>query len=44
VLNKSPDVILERYLHPNGYFKWPRVITEGAGYGAVDDAYESFHT
>ncbi|MDR2375272.1 MAG: hypothetical protein LBD96_02420 [Treponema sp.] len=44
ILNKSLDLILEKYLHPNGYFKWPPVVEEGVGYGAVDDAYESFHS
>ena len=43
VMNKSLDIILEDYLHPNGYFKWPPVVNMNSGYGAVDDAYESFH-
>ncbi|MDR1600214.1 MAG: hypothetical protein LBS11_10170 [Oscillospiraceae bacterium] len=42
-INQSLDIILEKYLHPNGYFKWPHDPKPGVGYGAVDDAYESFH-
>ena len=40
--NKSLDLILKKYLRGNGEFKWPPAVDQDGGYGAVDDAYESF--
>lgn len=42
LMNESVEVVLEKYVKPDGSMLWP-VNDEYVGLDALDDAYESFH-
>ncbi len=44
-MNNAIDIVLEKYLKPNGEFLWPpQSAEESSGIGSLDDVYESFHS
>ena len=42
LINETPDLIMEKYVDPNGYMMWPN-DPDFASIDALDDMYESFH-
>ena len=42
IINETPDLIMEKYVEPNGYMMWPN-DPDFASIDALDDMYESFH-
>ena len=44
-MNNAIDIVLQKYLKPNGEFLWPfEGPEESRGVGSLDDVYESFHS
>jgi hypothetical protein len=44
-MNDAIDIVLQKYLRPNGEFLWPPQSPEECrGVGSLDDVYESFHS
>lgn len=43
LMNGAPEVLLQKYVRPNGEIKWPPREEGFASTDALDDAYESFH-
>jgi hypothetical protein len=43
LMNQSIDIVLEKYLRPDGELLWPPV-EDFVSYDGLDDAYESFHS
>ncbi len=43
VLDRSAAPLLEKYVRPNGWIKWPPGVVQKGSIDGVDDAYESFH-
>jgi hypothetical protein len=43
-MNDSLDMVLDRYLHPDGRFLWPYDEENFSNIDGLDDAYESFHS
>ena len=44
-MNQSIDLVLQKYLAPDGSFLWPPESPEEShGVGSLDDVYESFHS
>ncbi|MDR0730052.1 MAG: hypothetical protein LBF63_00155 [Treponema sp.] len=41
-MNETPELVMEKYVQPNGYLKWP-VDPNYTSTDALDDMYESFH-
>ena len=42
-MNNAIDIVLQKYLKPNGEFLWPfEGPEESRGVGSLDDVYESF--
>ncbi|MDR1947979.1 MAG: hypothetical protein LBQ38_01165 [Spirochaetaceae bacterium] len=41
-MNETPELVMEKYVQPNGYLKWP-VDPNYTSIDALDDMYESFH-
>ncbi|WP_127582526.1 hypothetical protein [Paenibacillus koleovorans] len=42
LMNDTMEVVLDKYVHPDGSLKWP-VSDAYQGIGSLDDTYESFH-
>jgi len=43
LMNRTPEVLLQKYVRPNGEIKWPPREEGFQSIDALDDAYESFH-
>ena len=43
VINGTPEIILDRYVRPNGYMLWPQDSGNFQCIDGLDDMYESFH-
>ena len=43
VINQTPEIVMEKYVKPNGYMMWPPDTANFKSIDGLDDMYESFH-